>query len=328
MMHKKLLYIPELHSPLGSFIKEYIERKRALHFKFNAEAFVLGRFDKYCLSAGITAPVLTKELLTAWSNRFPDENETSHYLRVRVVRAFCIFLHNCGHNTPKMFHPLPSPSHSFKPYIFSHDEINALFKSIDENSRIKRTVSPIRHLVIPIMFRTIYGCGLRVAEATHLKTCDVNLFEGTASIKDTKNNCDRMVAFSSSLADIIRSYGKRQEITSFGSKYFFPAPDRGYYSNSTIYNIFRDCLFYAGIPHGGRGKGPRLHDLRHSFAVHTLSNWQRNGKDTYVCLPILSAYMGHQNLYETQKYLRLVPESYKELTEIFCQKFPNIFPEA
>ena len=87
---------------------------------------------------------------------------------------------------------------------------------------------------------------------------------------------------------------------------------------------FRNYLFQAGIPHRGRGKGPRVHDLRHSFAVHVLNKWSREGKDMYTCLPILRTYLGHSKLSATEKYLRLVPDAYDELTEPFRNRFQKI----
>lgn len=104
----------------------------------------------------------------------------------------------------------------------------------------------------------------------------------------------------------------------------FPAPDGGFYDTSTIYDIFRKCLFDAGIPHRGRGKGPRLHDLRHSFAVHILNKWSSEGKDIYTCLPILRTALGHDRITTTEKYLRLVPEAYMEVTEPFNDRFHTI----
>ena len=328
MSYSSPLYEPALTSIFSSYISDYIEQKRALHYKFNPEAFILGQFDKYCADIGLEKAAINHDLLQGWNIRRPEESVSTHHQRIRVVRAFSVFLSCKGIEAPIKFHPLPKLSNDFMPYIFQQEELTQLFEVVDAENQIVRAISPVKHFVFPALLKTTYCCGLRISEATHLKNADVDLTSGTATIVNSKNGCDRMIVFSKSLLELLKEYRAHQEIIEFGSEYFFPAPDRGFYNNSTIYNNFREYLFHAGILHGGRGKGPRVHDLRHSFAVHTLSKWQKTGKDIYVCLPILSAYMGHKNLYETQKYLRLVPAAYEELTNAYDQQFGHIFPEV
>jgi len=94
---------------------------------------------------------------------------------------------------------------------------------------------------------------------------------------------------------------------------FFPGPFRKAYSIGTFYHIFRHGLYESGIPHSGRGKGPRLHDLRHTFAVHCLERWYRQGDDLNARLPLLSAYLGHKKLSYTQRYLRLTPKIFPDI---------------
>lgn len=181
---------------------------------------------------------------------------------------------------------------------------------------------------MPVLFRMLYACGLRVTEALRLKATDVDLEQGTLLILCAKGNKDRLVAMSESLTAICQEYRSNAAVKNFGSEYFFPAPDRGFYDSSTIYDLFRQYLFAAGIGHGGRSKGPRLHDFRHTFSVHTLGNWVAQGKDLYVCLPILSAYLGHKGLKSTQHYLKLVPEAYSSITTPFEAGFGDVFPEV
>ena len=95
--------------------------------------------------------------------------------------------------------------------------------------------------------------------------------------------------------------------------FFFPSPYGGRYPERTIYAYFRRFLWEVGISHGGRGKGPRVHDLRHAFAVHCLKRWVRNAVDLTVALPYLSAYLGHEGLKGTQRYLRLTSELYPDI---------------
>ena len=149
----------------------------------------------------------------------------------------------------------------FVPYIFTKDEIERLFSAVDCTK--ESSESPLRHLVMPVLFRLLYTCGLRVSEALHLKVADVDLDAGVLAIYGAKGDKERLVGISDSMLAYMKSYRSNPLVTNAKSIYFFPAPDGGFYDTSTIYDIFRKCLFDAGIPHRGRGKGPRLHDLRY-----------------------------------------------------------------
>jgi integrase/recombinase XerD len=109
---------------------------------------------------------------------------------------------------------------------------------------------------------------------------------------------------------------------------FFPAPHGGAYTAGTVYKAFRQWLWAAGISHGGRGRGPRLHDWRHTFAVHCLRRWVEDGTDLSVALPYLSAYLGHTGLRGTQDYLRLTAELYPALVTRLPAQFGACIPGA
>ena len=95
---------------------------------------------------------------------------------------------------------------------------------------------------------------------------------------------------------------------------FFPAPDGGPYSTVTVYGLFRQLLRKCAIAHRGRGKGPRLHELRHAFAIHNLERWYRQGENLDAKLPLLAAYLGHRSLAGTQRYLCLTPELFPDIS--------------
>ena len=176
-----------------------------------------------------------------------------------------------------------------------------------------------------MLFRILYCCGLRVSEALNLQIPDVDLENGTLLIVNGKFGKDRLVPMSGTITALCREYRANMPP---GSDYFFPAPDKGPYSSCTIYTRFREILWQAGIPHGGRHRGPRVHDIRHTFAVHSLNNWVQKGMDIYTAIPILCTYLGHKNLSSTQRYLRLTPEVFPEVTEAFEAHFGSVFPEV
>ena len=94
----------------------------------------------------------------------------------------------------------------------------------------------------------------------------------------------------------------------------------------SAYGLFRKLLLQCGIPHAGRGKGPRIHDFRHGFAVRTLRRWYRNGEDLDAKLPLLATYLGHQHLSGTQRYLHLTVELFPEITARADAAFGEVIP--
>lgn len=321
----------ELHcsGALTEYMEDYVTQKRALGSKCRSEVETLNQFDAYCIEHGLTKIALPQELFDSWCEKRPHENGSTQHARVEHLRLFAKFLTNNGIDAPTAFFPLPRLSKTFVPYIFTHEEIARFLVAVDKTSPTMHYGMPsLIHLVSPVLFRMLYCCGLRVGEALKLKTENVDLTAGVLHLLETKGNKERLVPMSATLTQICSEYRNKLVVKNYGSEYFFPAPDRLHYATCTIYDRFRQCLFAAGIPHGGRGKGPRLHDLRHTFAVHTLNAWAAQGRDLYVALPILSAYLGHSHLKSTEQYLRLVPEAYIQITSTFEAGFGNVFPEV
>ena len=316
------------NSVFGPHMRDFVSQKQALGYKYNAAIETLNLFDSYCIENGVTEPVINEKLYTDWSQKRDTENESTHQIRVEYVRQFSSFLYNNGSPSLATFHPLPKKSKAFIPYIFSKEEWQRFLKTVDDLNSHPIPGTPVRHLVHPVLFRTLYGCGLRINEALKLKADDVDLGSGAALIRNAKGGKDRMVVMSDTLIDCCREYRANELIQNFGSEYFFPARDRGFYDSSTIYADFRKYLKKSGIAHRGRGNGPRLHDIRHTFAVNVLNSWSEQGKDIYVCLPILQRYLGHTRITATEKYLQLVPEAYTQVTNAFTEKFGDVFPEV
>jgi len=302
---------PEMIGAFSEKAMEFIEFKRSLGFKYEYEPKCLSRFCRFADEKGVNDIEITKELAVEWCSPKPYESKKSRAHRITCVRQFGIFLSNMGYSAyilPEQ--KLTYVSNGFVPYIFSHDEIKRLIKAVDQTT--ERRVSKEMHLSLPVIFRILYSSGLRVSEVCGLKVKDVDLENGILKLKETKNGTERYIPLSESVHKACIEYSDKVSWMS-DEDYFFRAPDRTQISPMTIYGRFRTYLLSANISHRGKGKGPRLHDLRHTFAVHTLQKWVESGEDLYVKLPILSVYMGHSNVQATSKYLRLTAEVYPEL---------------
>ena len=177
-----------------------------------------------------------------------------------------------------------------------------------------------------MVFRLLYGCGLRISEALHLRIRDVDGAQGLLTIRDTKFRKDRLVPVAPSLTRRLQDYEQRIFATRAPDAFFFQAPDGGAWSSRVWYDIFRHALSQCDIAHRGRGQGPRIHDLRHTFACHRLAQWLRDGMAVDLALPILSTYLGHESVYQTQRYLHLFPQLYPEIASRLASYCGTVIP--
>jgi integrase len=180
---------------------------------------------------------------------------------------------------------------------------------------------------MPVLFRMIYQCGLRVSEARLLKVGDVDLETGILNIQHSKKDNSRLVPMPDSLAARSRQYSKKVHSFPKPDDYFFPALGGKPITIGNVYKNFRKFLWQAGISHNGRGHGPRVHDFRHAYAVHCLKKWVEQEKDLAAYLPVLKTYLGHDSFEETAYYLRLTADVFPDITLKLETRYPELIPE-
>ena len=176
----------------------------------------------------------------------------------------------------------------------------------------------------------LYSTGVRTGEALALMDTDVDIKSKTLFIKGAKNGRDRRIPISESLANACEGYRAYRDLYAYHrslAKTFFRAHNGEVCPRRSIYTWFRRILSEAEIPHMGKGMGPRVHDLRHTYSVHALAKMVEDGLDLYYALPILSACLGHRSLDATEQYVRLTSEMYpgliKDLNAICNYVFPK-----
>lgn len=317
----------EFAGELAVHLQEFIAEKRSVGYVYNTEAKQLSRFSRFSLGYEIPRDELPESLVKAWIARVPTDSDRNQYSRYSLIGQFAKYMVRMGHPAY-----IPAPTdigkthRTFTPYIFTHDEIRALFAVLDSLETPPRSGSPRRKDIIPVLFRLLYCCGLRVSEAVTLKGEDVDLENGVLTIKNSKFGKSRYVPMSPETTARCAEYGRTRLVGRAGVDWFFAAPDGGHYDVRSIYSMFRQYLWDAGISHGGKGKGPRVHDLRHTFAVHCLQKWAAGGEDVTTALPLLSAYMGHADFSATERYLRLTAEVYPEISSLMNEKYGYVIP--
>ena len=311
----------ELQKPLRTIIS----LKQQTGMKFEIQERYLRHFDTFYYSNGFEGTTLTKEIV----NNFiydPNERPVSHHNKEVLMRDFAIYLADRGHHAYVAKVKTKLPRCKFIPHIFTDDETRRMFRAIDKYPQSQKSY---RNAVDPVLFRFLYGTGVRISEALNLVLNDVNVESGIATIRAAKNMKDRLIPMADSLTKRILIFMNGFHRYSDNKMWLFPGCHNGtmgQMDKSTAYNHFRDYLLMADIPH--TDVGPRIHSLRHGFAVKCLKNWVLGGNDLTVLLPYLSAYMGHSDFRATQYYLRLTSDMYPEIVRRVEAEFGYVIPEG
>ena len=164
-----------------------------------------------------------------------------------------------------------------------------------------------------LILRLLYSSGLRSGEACGLRKEDVDLGAGVLTVRHAKNDKDRTVPMHPAMTERMRVFSHAAQLGHpqyADHRLFWSLPEGRPIGTRSVYGFFRDALWKAGISHGGRGKGPRVHDLRFTFACHRLRRWVESGDDVNALMPYLATYMGHSDTRCTEYYLRLTAEQF------------------
>lgn len=306
-------------SSLSQMMEQYMAARSTDGYLPNHHGYYLQELDTLTKSTGDESFV-TKELIEAWDALKPYLSNRTKIQRHNTIRAFAAFAYAHDGTSYVPDTSRLKSSTTFVPYIFTTEEIARIVRAAD-NLPFRKN-APTRHLVIPAVIRLLYACGLRVNEALSLKTEHVDLNAGIISIYNAKGGKDRLVPIHPSLAEYLKNYTVRLPEN---REWFFPSAS-GHYSSCTIYQNFRELLFFSQIPH--TGKGPRVHDFRHTFAVHTLEKQLKEGYDPMVIAPRLATYLGHKSYRETCGYIRLTIASFPELEQKLNTTFAGIIPAS
>ncbi|MDR2385708.1 MAG: tyrosine-type recombinase/integrase [Tannerella sp.] len=303
--------------------------KRSLGFRYISQEKMLSAIDKLAFQRDETSAGITKEFAEDIKMKRPNELDINNYSRVCLLIQFSSYLSDLG--IPSYIPKLPPyPQRNFVPYIFSKQEMNALFKACDE-LRFKTTFLSSPLFSIPALMRFLYGTGLRINEALALKNDEINIDEGYVRVKDSKSEKERIIPISDSLSAVLKDYAEHRNLLPLikKSEYFFIKLDgTPIKCTVSVRDWFIMCLEKAGINFVGKHQGPRIHDLRHTFACHSLAGMAESGMDLYTSLPILSTYLGHQSLASTNHYVRLASAIYPELIKEIDIVFLDVFPSA
>lgn len=300
---------------------QVVQSSKAYMLRSIAEAMELHRPDG-------DDSVLPRDAVLKWIEPREGEAPGTRANRVSCIRGLAAFLRDEGHEAyvvPGRI--LPKAETRVQIYVFSHEEISDVLAILD-NLPFGKCFS-LRSLAFPMLLRILYGCGLRISEALALLAYDVDLDAGILHIRKTKEHKNRFVPMSASLTAEIAAYFKVAGLRPKSSDIVFPSSRKkdSPYSRHHARIMLQRAFEQAGISTAD-GKPPRVHDVRHTHACHALDAASERGEDPHALVPILSVYLGHENIDETMRYLHLTQDSRRRIAQTMERLNSAMFPEV
>jgi integrase len=296
-------------SELREAAEQYLQLRRDLGCQLIEAGRLLQNFLAFAEREG--ASHVTTDLALRWAQQPSDVQPATRALRLRAVRRFASWLSASDRRTevpPAGL--LPSRYVRRRPYIYSDAEIRDLVRTAGQLA----SASGLKGRTYATIFGSLAVTGMRVSEVLTLDREDVDLDDGVLRIRRTKSGNSRLVAVDDSTRQVLADYARARDrvVRRPSAAAFFVSEggDRvtGWAARYNFAKVSREVGLRA--PAGGRrhGRGPRLHDMRHRFAVCTLLRWYRSGVEVEREIPKLATYLGHVHVHDTYWYLEAVPE--------------------
>ena len=297
----------------GSF-EGFVRSKRASGYIYNGGLLGTVRRLAEFLDARGDGANLSEEAVLEWIKRIEGESRGTQRIRGCVARQYGLYLQSLGvqcYVLPALMVPKAPPN--FEPFIFSAEQIEAVAEVLDNET--PSLSSPNTSTEYPLLFRMLYGCGLRISEATSLRGRDVDVEAGTLDVLDGKGGISRRVPMSASLTRCCKRYIEAMGPSVTGDNYFFPGQSgEGHLNRGTVLTHLKKAFASAGVV-DTNGKPPRVHDLRHTLVCHTIERASDAGVDANVILPVLAVMSGHTNLKMTERYIHLTDAARSKVVE-------------
>lgn len=302
---------------INDLVTRYVAFRRGLGDKFQSNEAVLLSF---CRAVGPRTPIkrIRLKAVTAFLDGTGPITRAWHG-RYFALKGFFQFAISRGHlKKAPLPTELPKRPPTLVPYIYSRDELRRLLDAVPSSLPCR---SHMEACTLRAMILLMYGAGLRRGEVLNLSVADVNLPNALITIRDTKFYKSRLVPISRDLKKELSEYTRWRKQThppASMSGHFFVSRHGTAVHRSTLNSAFSRLRQHAGVRRldGGRYQ-PRLHDLRHAFAVHRLTAWYRQGADVQRLVYHLSVYLGHAHLADTQVYLTMTPELLQQASTYF-----------
>jgi integrase/recombinase XerD len=299
---------------LSVLAAQYVAHKQSMGMRFHTEARTL---QSFCRTMGdiLVAEIAVDRVQAFIAGAGPVTR--FWHRKHEVLRGFYRFAMARGYAASSPLPRIIPKPPQFVPYIFSQEEIQRL---LDATACCENPRSKLKPYTLRMLLLLLYGAGLRIGEALFLTLANVDLPAGILTIRESKFYKTRLVPMSPALTGILATYMEQcaKEHHAKPDAMLFLTRGGNPVVRHTAENIFSRLRVRAGVIRNDGGRyQPRLHDLRHAFAVHRLVSWYRQGADVQRLLPQLATYLGHLHIAATQRYLTMTPELLREAGQRF-----------
>ena len=292
---------------LQSLIERYIAYRQTLGEKFQTNAIILRAFGRAIGARADIADIRARQVRAFLDGTGPVTS--GWHIRHNALLGFYRYAVSRGYvSASPLPTVLPQRPPPFVPYIYTQDELRRLLQATESYQRKRSSMEPVTMRTLMLL---LYGTGLRVREGVALDRTDVDLENLLLTVRESKFYKSRLVPFGPQLRTALAQYLARHPASPVSGEPapFFTMRTGARVRRETADACFRRVREQAGIRRAdGASYQPRLHDLRHTFAVHRLTSWYRQGADVQALLPQLAVYLGHVHLISTQVYLSMTPE--------------------
>jgi integrase len=320
--------IPKFIGPFKDILPNFINYQRSLGYDYQKPTVLrFKELDAFLSKHGYSKIEMTQEMYDLWIAKKGNETHANRGRRCSIFTILAQYLISIGYDN--IFVPTHINNRMWKsnfvPYIFSHDEITNIFRFANKIDNVTHVDTP----TFIVMFTILYTCGLRISEVLNIRLQNINFTTGAIQILNSKNHVSRLIVVSDSLMQKLTEYHLNYTYP-INEEYFFRTTSGKQVPYDTFRILYHRTLALAQIPKKDncRYKHPRIHDLRHTFAVHSLAKMVSDGYDTYALLPLLSKYLGHKHITETEYYLRFTEENYDSVKNLTNNIYQGIFPKV
>lgn len=289
-------------------VEVYIERKRAAGFIYTGAGKVLRRFARFVGKIRISH--ITEYHVNAFLTRCSISNNCWRLYWSHLHRFFVYWFARRHLRRIPRLEPKPRIAPTFYPYVYTRAEIRGLVAATVVCQKDGHCIVNAETLKTIILF--LYGTGVKVGDALMLSDSDVDLRGGSIEIRGESNSDSRRIPIGRDIRRLVRRYLGSEQRRKFGlGRPLFLTLTGGSIRYGVLGPTFIRLRRIAGVTRTDSSYQPRLNDLRHTFAVHSIARWTRDGLSIDKLLPILAAYMGNRNLQSFERYMELSPSRYQ-----------------